>query len=224
MKSILSPTISLPWDSIDTVLLDMDGTLLDLHFDNFFWAEHIPACYAKRHCLSLSESKQKLLTFSNSVKGQLEWYCLDYWSEKLSLDVAALKKDVDHKISFRPNVIEFLNFLKNKNKRIILATNAHPKTLELKLMRTDFAGYFNELSSSHELGYPKEENAYWEILTQRYEIDAGRSLFIDDSLSVLRAASQFGIRYILGISKPDLQKEEMDCSPYTGIRDFSQLF
>lgn len=224
MMPITNPSISLPWDSIDTVLLDMDGTLLDLHFDNYFWAEHIPVCYAKRHQLSLNESKQKLVEFSNQVKGQLEWYCLDYWSEKLSLNIEGLKKDVGHKISFRPNVIEFLNFLKNKNKRIILATNAHPKTLDLKLMRTDFSAYFNELSSSHELGYPKEENAYWEILTKKYDIDASRSLFIDDSLSVLRAASHFGIRYLLAIAKPDLQKEDVDCSPYTGIRDFSQLF
>ncbi len=222
--SIERPNILLPWGSIDTVLLDMDGTLLDLHFDNYFWAEHIPVCYAEKHQLSLTESKQKLTGFSDQVKGQLEWYCLDYWSEKLSLDIEALKKDVDHKISFRPNVIEFLNFLKRQNKRIILATNAHPKTLELKLMRTDFRAYFSDLSSSHDLGYPKEENAYWEILTEKYDIDAERSLFIDDSLSILRAASLFGIRYLLGIAKPDLQKEEIDCSPYTSIKDFSQLF
>lgn len=222
--SIATHDISLPWGSIDTVLLDMDGTLLDLHFDNYFWAEHIPVCYAEKQQLSLNKSKQKLMEFSDGVKGQLEWYCLDYWSEKLSLDIVALKKDVDHKISFRPNAIEFLNFLKNQNKRIILATNAHPKTLELKLIRADFSAYFSELSSSHELGYPKEENAYWEILTKKYNIDANRSLFIDDSLSVLRAASRFGIRYLLGIAKPDLQKEEVDCSPYTSIQDFSQLF
>ncbi len=218
------PSISLPWDSIDTVLLDMDGTLLDLHFDNYFWAEYVPRCYAKKTGLSLTESKSKLADYSDRVRGQLEWYCLDYWSEKLALDIEALKKEVDHKILFRPQVIEFLDFLKTNKKRIILATNAHPKTLELKLMRTDFSGYFSVLSSSHEIGYPKEEIAYWEALTHKYTITPKRSLFIDDSLPVLQAANQFGIRYLLGIAKPDLQKDEVDCSPYTGIRDFSQLF
>ncbi len=220
----MNSAISLPWEAIDTVLLDMDGTLLDLHFDNYFWAEYIPVCYAEKHQLSLKESKQKLVAFFDRVKGQLEWYCLDYWSEKLSLDLEALKKNIDHKISFRPNVIEFLHFLKVQNKRIILATNAHPKTLELKLMRADFSAYFNELSSSHELGHPKEENIYWKILTKKYDIDASRCLFIDDSLPILRAANHFGIRYLLGISQPDLQKEDVDCSPYTSIRDFTQLF
>jgi HAD superfamily hydrolase (TIGR01509 family) len=222
--SMDKPTISLPWDSIDTVLLDMDGTLLDLHFDNYFWEEYIPRCYAKKTDLTLIESKSKLIDYSDRVRGQLEWYCLDYWSKKLSLDIAALKNEISHKISFRPKVIEFLDFLKAQNKRIILATNADPKTLELKLMRTDFSDYFNVLSSSHEIGYPKEEIAYWEALTDKYTIAPKRSLFIDDSLPVLKAANQFGIRYLLGIAKPDLQKDEVDCSPYTSIRDFSQLF
>lgn len=216
--------IILPWESIDTVLLDMDGTLLDLHFDNYFWAEYVPLCYAKKHGLSLSESKQAFSLFSDQVKGRLEWYCLDYWSEKLSLNIEALKMEIGHKISFRPQAIEFLKFLKDLNKRIILATNAHPKTLDLKLMRTDFRAYFNDLSSSHELGYPKEEIVYWDILTRKYDIDAARTLFIDDSLPVLQAADQFGIQYLLGITKPDLQKDEVDCTPYTGIKDFSQLF
>ena len=39
------------WDSIDTVLLDMDGTLLDLHFDNYFWTEHLPDIYSRKHQL-----------------------------------------------------------------------------------------------------------------------------------------------------------------------------
>ena len=40
------------WENIETVLLDMDGTLLDLHFDNHFWLQHVPVCYAEKHGLS----------------------------------------------------------------------------------------------------------------------------------------------------------------------------
>ena len=216
-------SIFLPWQSIDTVLLDMDGTLLDLHFDNYFWSEYIPLCYSKKQGLSLSESKSLLDGFSNQVRGKLEWYCLDYWSDKLSLNIGMLKNEIGHKISFRPNVIEFLKFLERQNKRIILATNAHPKTLELKLLRADFSEFFSELSSSHELGYPKEENAYWQILTKKYDIDPNRCLFIDDSLAMLQAADNFGIRHLLGICQPDSTKKLVDCSPYTGIQNFSQL-
>ena len=48
------------WSCIDTVLLDMDGTLLDLHFDNFFWSEHLPRTYALRHQISKEESSAYL--------------------------------------------------------------------------------------------------------------------------------------------------------------------
>ena len=43
------------WHDIDTVLLDLDGTLLDLHFDNYFWCQHLPLCYARRHGIALPE-------------------------------------------------------------------------------------------------------------------------------------------------------------------------
>ncbi|NLD01354.1 MAG: haloacid dehalogenase, partial [Gammaproteobacteria bacterium] len=46
----------LPWAHIDTVLLDMDGTLLDLHFDNFFWLKYLPQCYAEKNNLSLAQA------------------------------------------------------------------------------------------------------------------------------------------------------------------------
>ena len=44
-------TAPLPWPEIHTVLLDMDGTLLDLRFDNHFWRELVPERYAERHGL-----------------------------------------------------------------------------------------------------------------------------------------------------------------------------
>jgi len=217
------PLIPLHWHSIDTVLFDMDGTLLDLHFDNYFWLEYLPQCYSKAHGISYSESRKYLIDLSSRLKGTLNWYCLDYWSDKLSLDIAKLKEDIQHKILFRPNVIELLQHLRSHNKRIILATNAHPKTLELKLLRADFANYFDVLSSSHEIGFPKEEQQYWVKFCQNYQLDPKRCLFIDDSLSVLDSAKQFGIGFVLGICKPDSQKEAVNCSPYTGIQDFSQL-
>jgi putative hydrolase of the HAD superfamily len=43
---------AIDWSRIDTVLLDMDGTLLDLRFDNWFWQELIPSRYAAAHGLS----------------------------------------------------------------------------------------------------------------------------------------------------------------------------
>ncbi len=215
--------IALNWSDIDTVLLDMDGTLLDLHFDNYFWTDYVIRCYAEKKQLSLEESHKIMQGFSSEVRGTLDWYCLDYWTKKLGLDIVELKKKVDEKIAFRPNAIPFLQNLKKLKKRIILATNAHPKTLELKLLRADFTEYFEVLSSSHEIGFPKEEQDYWQRLTDSFDLDPKRCLFIDDSNTILDSAKRFGIGHLLAIAQPDSTKNAVDCSPYTGIQDFSQL-
>ena len=46
------------WDSIETFFLDMDGTLLDLAYDNYFWHKHIPKVYAKKNNISYIKSKK----------------------------------------------------------------------------------------------------------------------------------------------------------------------
>ena len=221
--SIDCSRINLPWEHIDTVLLDMDGTLLDLHFDNYFWLEFLPEYLAKQQNITLAQCKERLEKLSSDVKGTLDWYCLDYWSDLLSVDIPALKWQVSHKICFRPNTIEFLKSLQSRGKQVIMATNAHPKTLELKLLRADFKEYFDHLSSSHEIGFPKEELAYWSKLMERFDLKPQNCLFIDDSQSVLNMASEFGIGHILAIEQPDMAKKPVECAPYTGIQNFTQL-
>ncbi|MDQ7048563.1 MAG: GMP/IMP nucleotidase [Enterobacterales bacterium] len=215
--------IAIDWSEIDTVLLDMDGTLLDLHFDNYFWQIYIPQVYAVKHEISLQQSAALLTKLSKQQMGKLNWYCLDYWSEQLSLDVVALKNDLADKIQFRPNTMAFLERMKQIGKRLILATNAHPKAIELKLLQTDFSQYFDALSSSHTLGHPKEEQQYWHLLSKQFQLDKERCLFIDDSLSVLASAQTFGIAHLLAVTRPDMQKSSQDPAPYTGIDDFIQL-
>ena len=41
--------LPLAWRDIDTVLLDMDGTLLDLHYDNHFWLEPVSYTHLRAH-------------------------------------------------------------------------------------------------------------------------------------------------------------------------------
>jgi len=161
----LNPQVD--WNTIDTVLLDMDGTILDLGFDNFFWLEYLPQVYADKNTLSLAQSKQFLAQSYAALEGKLQWYCLDFWSERLQLDIPKLKYSVRERVAFRPGAVEFLKFLVKQKKTVYLITNAHPKSLEIKLLTTNFKQYFCELSSSHELGYPKEEQQYWKLLRKK---------------------------------------------------------
>ncbi|WP_444996885.1 GMP/IMP nucleotidase [Aliikangiella sp. IMCC44359] len=211
------------WQSIDTVLLDMDGTILDLAFDNYFWLEFLPQKYAEKNQLSLEESKLFLANSYGAIEGKLQWYCLDFWSERLQLDIAALKYSIKEKVAFRPGAIEFLEFLLEQKKHVYLVTNAHPKSLEIKLLNVSFHQYFKDLSSSHSFGYPKEEQSYWLLLQKKYQFDLKRTLFVDDSVKILKSAEQFGIKHLLGIAQPDMGKGIIDTAPFDSISDFKKI-
>ena len=47
----------LNWQAIDTVILDLDGTLIDLYFDHHFWKNVVPQAYAQKFNLSLEQSR-----------------------------------------------------------------------------------------------------------------------------------------------------------------------
>jgi len=211
------------WNLIDTVFLDMDGTLLDLHFDNHFWLEHVPKRYAEDRGMTLEQSKQELFSRYKSVEGTLEWYCVDHWSRELGLDIALLKEEVDHLISVHPHVVDFLDAMRALEKRTLLVTNAHQKSLTLKLDRTQLAGHLDGVICSHDLGYPKESAEFWNRLEQVEPFDKARTLFVDDSLSVLSSAERHGIGWLLMVLRPDTKGPIKDAGHFQAIRDFSEI-
>lgn len=191
------------WQEIDTIMLDMDGTLLDLQFDNHFWGELLPQRYAAQHALPLETARTRLQALFQAREGSLEWYCTDFWSRTLALDVAGLKRQASDQVRFLPGAERFLRRLGGQRLRKILVTNAHRDSLSIKAQRTGLLRYFDKAVSSHDLGVPKESPAFWPKLQQMLEFDPAGSLFVDDSLSVLRAARHYGIGQIFAISRPD---------------------
>ena len=211
------------WNQIDTVLLDMDGTLLDLHFDNHFWLEYVPHQFADSKGISLEEAKQDLYARYESRLGTLEWYCVDHWSRELGLDIVLLKEEIDHLIAVHPHVIDFLDQLMCAGKRRVLVTNAHQKTLALKMERTRLAGFFDQVISSHQLGLPKENTEFWNRLQNICPFDKERTLFVDDSHSVLASAREYGIRWLLAVLRPDSKGPVRDAGDYPAIHDFKEI-
>lgn len=197
------------WQTIDTVLLDMDGTLLDLHYDNFFWMTHLPQRYAEIKAVTVDEAKADLHSRIRELEGTLQWYCLDYWSEVLDVDIGAIKAESPavEKIKERPYTEAFLQFLRAEQKTVALVTNSHPIGLDLKLAKTCIGDYFDHTIHSHQFQTPKEEQAFWEHLHAHLNFNPERTLFIDDNATILRAAQQYGIAHTLGIHQPDSQVE-----------------
>lgn len=196
-------TPSLEWSRIDAVLLDMDGTVLDLAFDNYFWMQHLPARWGAERGLAPREALDELMPHFSAHRGSLKWYCLDHWSELLQLNVAALKHECRERIALLPGAEEFLRWVKGSHHRLLLVTNAHPDALSLKLDCCPIGGYFDQLVSSHELDLPKEDPAFWPRLADHCDLQLSRCLFVDDSEAVLHGAQAGGVGQLCGVLAPD---------------------
>lgn len=213
----------LNWSEIDTVLLDMDGTLLDLHFDNHFWQVYVPEKYAESRGISAAEAHDECFHRYNAKAGTLDWYCVDYWTEALDLDIARLKEELAHLIQVHPDVREFLVATKAAGKRVALVTNAHLKSLALKMRRTGLEVHFDAIHSSHSFGIAKENPAFWVALREAEPFDPERTLLADDSLPVLRSAAAYGIRHLLAIRQPDTRQPAKDTEEFSAIHRFSEV-
>jgi putative hydrolase of the HAD superfamily len=219
----VAQAIPIDWQNIQTVFLDMDGTLLDLHFDNHFWLEHMPKRYAEKHAISVEEASKALSQKTKSIEGSLDWYCLDYWEKTLGMDIVGLKHEVSERIAIRANVIEFLDHLSAMNKRVVLLTNAHHKTIKLKFGYAKIEHHFDHIITAHDVGLAKEEDGFWQALEKIEDLKKANSLFIDDNLDVLKTADNYGIKYLLAIHQPDSQQAIKDTGKFTAIKCYTQL-
>ena len=211
------------WTQIESVFLDMDGTLLDLHFDNHFWMEHVPLRFAERHGLTTEAARTHLLPRFRAMEGSLQWYCLDHWARELDMDILALKREVGHLIQVLPYVEEFLNKVRSAGKRMLLVTNAHSDALALKMQKTQLESYFDAIVSSHSFGVPKETPGFWQSLREVEDFEPAHSLLLDDSLPVLRAARDYGIGNIIAMRRPDSRQPPRDIEEFPSVETLAEL-
>ena len=187
----------------DTLMLDMDGTLLDLAYDNYMWLEHIPAEYARQNSMGETEAREMLSAKFRSLEGKLQWYCLDHWSEVLGLDVADLHRRKNDRIGYLPGARDFLHAAQKQEVRLLLVTNSHLDTLAIKTEVTGIVEFFDAIYTSHELGHAKEDQPFWHALHDAERFDPESTLFIDDNPSILESARTFGISMLLNVTRPD---------------------
>ncbi|MFT6345608.1 MAG: putative hydrolase of the HAD superfamily [Paraglaciecola sp.] len=213
----------LAWKNIHTVLLDMDGTLLDLHFDNHFWLEHVPKRLSEKHSISLQAAKDIMAVETQQVMGTLSWYCLDFWAEKLDIDIIEAKREIEHLISIREDSLPFIDALKASGRDVILVTNAHPDSLSLKVEHTQLNNHIDQLISTHEFSVTKESQVLWQRLQAKLGFNPEHTLFVDDSLGILKAAQDFGIKHLLAVSNPDSRQPARKISEFPSIQDYRFL-
>ena len=211
------------WQSIETVMLDMDGTLLDLHFDNFFWLQYLPKRFADIHQQDEQQCRIDLTARFEQQRGNLNWYCLDYWSEQLQVDIPALKREVEHMITIRPYVLSFLQQLQQSSMQVMLVTNAHQHSLDIKMDKTGLRPLFDKLVVSHDFKRPKEQREFWQRLKIRHPYNPATTLLIDDTLSVLQSAQDYGIQHLLTLLQPDSQQRKREHTEFPAILHFDEI-
>lgn len=212
------------WSQIEHVFLDMDGTLLDLHFDNYFWLEHLPQRYADIHGGDPKAVRDQLHQRFEAIRGTLDWYCLEYWQRALEVDIVALKREVSNRIQLRPEAGAFMDQLRQRDVQVALVSNAHRWSINLKIDTVLPAHYFDVIYSSHDFGFPKEEQAFWHALKGAYDFDPQHTLFIDDNEQVLESAEQFGIAHLRSIRMPDSKGSPQPPGKFPQIDRFGALF
>ena len=215
------------WQTVETVMLDMDGTLLDLHYDNFFWLTHLPQQYAVANNMELAYATRHLEQLIAAERGSLNWYCIDFWSEKLDLDIVSLKTDMQDRIQFLPHAENLLAYLDTLPVKTLLVTNAHRKVLDVKDKVTAITGLVDRAWSSHDLGLPKEDANFWPALAKVENFNPKTTVFIDDNAAVLDSALQYNIKYLIKPLRPDsqaLQQAKHLSNKVINIESLDELF
>ena len=213
----------LDWNRIDDVLLDMDGTLLDRHFDNFFFEEALPRRYAALHGLLFEEARDRLMAMYRSVEGDLAWTDLHYWSKRVGIDVAAMHRELDYMIGFLPGAEEFLRFLKQIGKRVTVVTNAHEAGVLVKVARTGLDRHVDRILDAFQVGYLKMRSEYWPNCQRLVGFDPARSLYMDDDEGCLIAARQFGIAHLIHSAKSSSRLPPTPLAQFVSVSNFSLL-
>ena len=211
------------WPAIDTVLLDMDGTLLDLGYDKHFWEEHLPRHFAVSRSISIKDAHSLMRPIFESTAGTLDWYCINYWSRALSLDIVALKRATRHRIDWLPQARAFLDRLRASGRRVALVTNAHPEILAIKDAHLGIRRRFDAVYSSFDFGEPKESAPFWPRLAARERFDPARTLFVDDSHAVLAAARGHGIRWLYAVRRPVHRAPLRETLEFPGVESVLEL-
>jgi len=184
------------------ILLDIDGVLLDLSFDNLFWQELIPLKLASSKNISIEEAKTEIKKTASKIYGTLPWYELEFWESRYDIDFLSVANKHSSKINFLPDSEKILQQLASLDKRIILLTNCDPRLLNIKANAVPFMQYVDGCISSVEIGAVKENQNFWGPAFRYFNINPNFSLFADDNLYVVNSAIKAGIKNSFQVLEP----------------------
>ena len=222
-SAVSEPRVAVSWDDIDTVLLDMDGTLLDLNYDNHVWNQLVPEAFSRHRGIPIAQASSILLEHMQQIRGSIEFYRFEYWTEFTGIDLIAAHRLATELVAYRPGALEFLRWVRSTHRRCLIATNADFDSIRIKEEFADIGQEVDAVVSSHQFGAPKEHPRFWQALHAEHPFEPARTLFIDDNVPVLEAAALAGIGHLLAVSQPDSEVPARTDLPFEAFNHFAQI-
>lgn len=193
---------------INTIIFDLGAVLID-------WNPH----YMYR---TLFSDEQEMKNFLTEI-------CTSDWNEEQDAG-RALQEGTDilvarfpeHEANIRAfygrwnemlgepfhGTVELLKQLKASGKyKIYALTNWSAETFPVALERYDFLSWFDGIVVSGTEKMRKPAPAFYQILLDRYQVEANEALFIDDNYRNILAAEKMGIKSIHFTSSEQLEAE-----------------
>ncbi len=183
----------------------------------------MPQAYAATRSLSIAEARVALHARLRACAGTLDWYCMDYWSRELQLDVTALHRTHARRIDWLPGAQRDAGGTEGARQ----APGAHhqlaPAALRVKDETVGVRRYFDAVFSSHEFGAAKEDERFWQRMRAVEPFDPQRTLFVDDNAAVLAAARAAGIRFVYAMCHPDSSRPPRLHPDFPGVHSVREL-
>ncbi len=211
------------WDKIDTVLLDMDGTLIDKRHEDDFWGEDVPKAYAKKKGISLETAKQIAYKKYHAIEGTYDWSDVGHWEKEFGVKLWGIKKESVMKMRLHPHTLRFLKFLKKNKKKVYLVTASMPRDLKMKLKHLKMTEYFDKIYTQFDINETKTTKQFWIKLQKVNGYDNDRTLLAEDTEAVTNAAKLAGIRWFIYKSLYSSKKPPVTPKGFFCVRHFDEV-
>ena len=158
------------------------------------------------------------LGYQGKVKEQLkseifktdEWLMLDrgtisqedaveIWQQRnpdLRVEITDVMAEWEKILTLKKDSLEILKSLAAKNYNLYILSNFHEKAFTYVSNKYNFFDYFDGKVISADIGMIKPDPEIYEHLLNKFNLEAGTTLFIDDSQKNIAAAINKGIRVI----------------------------
>ena len=196
---------------IDTIIWDLGGVLVDwsplyVYDDNYFPNPADREYFLEYICHSdWNERQDAGYSLQLATEEKLREFPDPHWRQPI-LDFYGRWTDMLR--GPLPETVAVFDQLRSQDRyRFYALTNWSAENFPVALQRFEFLQWFNGRLVSGEEGTRKPFPEFYQLLFDRYQIDPGRALFIDDNRRNILAAEAVGLAGIHFTSAPALRDE-----------------